>query len=119
MKNYLVTIAPRVEKYHTKESLDAEWVKIRKKIRGAEWSDVVSYEIDKRNRLHMHTMMCRKKAVQNPFQYATKEHSIHITLIDDGGYETVRNYILKNAYNEYEQEQILIMNYYQHNYGFI
>lgn len=119
MHYYIVTIAPRLEKYHSPESLDMEWAKIRRKLRGADWSDQVAYEIDSRERLHLHTIMKREKQVLNPFRYATKEHSIHMSPFPGEDYDTVLAYIKKHAYNRYEQEQILIQNYYNHHYGFL
>ncbi len=77
-----------------------------------------SYEIDSRyNQLHYHAVVEVKHRVW--YKDNSKYKGFRIHWVPIGNLCGAKEYVLKEASNKYEQEQILIKNYYCNNYGFI
>ncbi len=76
------------------------------------------YEVDKKyEQLHYHAVVEISHRVWYKDNSKFKTFRIHWSPI--GNLCGAISYILKDASNKYEQEQILIKNYYCNNYGFI
>ncbi len=114
---YLLTIRKhRVKEYVTEFDLDDVYSSVLTR-NPRLITKVYSYEIDPTYRqLHMHLI------VHSPYKITYKNNCkfnnfrIHWSPIGDQ--IGASKYITKKAYNEYEQEHILIMNYYNNHYGF-
>lgn len=116
MKEYFLTIRKhQVKDYVTKEDLDHILIclKLRLPLKVAE----VTYEMDtKYGQLHSHIILSTRKGV-----YYSKHSSINgfrVYWREIYSKEPTYGYIHKDSVNKFEQEQILITNYYRHNYGF-
>lgn len=116
---YFLTIRKfKVKEYVSPKELDAVLLTLQQlysiipKEKGA--------EIDpKYHQLHAHCIMSSTNKIRyknlsriGPFRLFWKE------IKTQHDYKKISNYIKKNAYNQYKQEEILIRNYYNHHMGF-
>lgn len=77
-----------------------------------------SFEIDKvYNQLHFHAIVTTSHYFN--FKGLTSHNGFRIYWKPVYSKKLLHHYIQKDAFNKYEQEQIIISNYYNHNYGFV
>lgn len=114
---WLLTIKQRKSGYTSVLELHEVLTSLRKRIRGADWISKVSYELDKQGILHIHTLFRRTADIRYGM-YQRPGWTIRFDRITPTTLKTVYNYICKDAYNRYEQEQILMTNWYLHHNGF-
>ncbi len=114
---YLLTIAKHQVKDYVSQN-DLLRVHTALKCRLADlYVPLVAYEISPKYRqLHMHGIALTKRAVFFKENCSILGFRIQWRKIYD--LEKAIQYVYKDAYNSYIQEQILIMNYYSHHYGF-
>ncbi len=78
----------------------------------------LAYELDpKYQQLHSHLMVQTLRTVYYKKHSSIKGFRLYWRLVVDQS--PTKRYIHKNSHNKYEQEQIIITNYYRHHYGFI
>ncbi len=81
-----------------------------------------NYEVDpKYDQLHSHAIISINQYFHFTSYNKFGEFFIHWKPIKDikNSFKTINNYLHKQAWDKYKQEQILITNHYRHNYGFI
>lgn len=115
---YLITIRKhRVKEYVNRHDLDDAYDSIM--LKNSELKTIVfSYEIDPTyKQLHMHLVVHSNYKIYYKDNSKFNGFRIHWSPIGDE--RGAIKYIFKEAYNMYEQEHILIRNYYNHHYGFV
>lgn len=118
MYKYLITIRKHQVKDYVDKSLIDE-IKMYIKLKHDSLKIIKEcYEVDKKyKQLHYHAVVEINHKVWFKDNSKYKDFRIHWSPV--GSMCGAIKYVLKEASNEYEQEQILIKNYYCHNYGFI
>lgn len=102
---YLVTIKRVKLEFCPRNYLHAHYKRIVNLLQGAQWSDVVAYELDSLNRLHLHTIVyCEKRPYLKGLQ--RKGWTIHFQEFPLSDYPRVRNYLDKVNQNPYYLDQI-------------
>ncbi len=116
MKEYFLTIRKhQVKDYVTKEDLDHILICLKLRL-PLKVSDV-TYEMDnKYGQLHSHIILSTLRSVYYKKHSSINGFRVYWRLINEK--EPTYNYMYKDSVNKFDQEQILITNYYRHNYGF-
>ncbi len=80
--------------------------------------DDVVFEIDsKYEQLHSHILLRTPKSVYYKKHSSINGFRVYWRLVVD--HKPTYDYMHKDSCNKYEQEQIIISNYYRHHYGFV
>lgn len=117
MKEYFLTIRKHnVLHYVSEENIASVMTELQKRL-PFKVIDVV-YEIDhKYDQLHSHVIIKSHKWINYKNNTSINGFRVYWKPIING--VPVKSYMHKDSCNKYEQEQILITNYYRHNYGFV
>lgn len=117
MKEYFLTIRKhQVKDYVSVQDL-LDIIELLKSRLPLEITDIV-YEIDhKYNQLHSHLIARSQKSIFYKKNSSINGFRLYWLLIDKNK-KSVLSYMHKDSYNKFEQEQIILTNYYRHNYGF-
>jgi len=117
MKEYFLTIRKHQVKDYVSDNDLSNIIELLKSRLPCEVSDLV-YEIDnKYNQLHSHLIVRSQKSIFYKKNSSINGFRLYWLLIDHNK-KAVMSYIHKDSYNKYEQEQIILTNFYRHNYGF-
>ncbi len=119
MKEYFLTIRKHnVKDYVSERNIKDITSELKNKLT-LEICDLV-YEIDDRyNQLHSHVIVKSNRSIYYKDNTSTKGFRIYWKPIPTRrDRERIVSYMHKDSCNKYEQEQIIITNYYRHNYGF-
>lgn len=117
IRNYLLTIKNNAIKYTSSEELVDQMMNLVKKMKGCEWNTEYALELDKQQRLHLHTCFTKNNGRVNPASYRRKGWTIHFDEFDD--YDKAKNYMNKQDQSKVIQQQRDAESYYHYNYGFI
>lgn len=118
MYYYLVTFKGHEYRHYSMEELDYMWTSLRKKLPGADWSDLRAYEEDSRKRMHLHVYM---RVGRKPFfpKYQVPGWSVNFTEFPLEDIDKIRSYLNKHNQCIDEVRQLFINNYSYYNYAFI
>lgn len=75
MEHYLVTIRAGALRYIPKEDIQAIYEQMKRTLKGYEWSDIYSYELDKERRWHFHTYV---KGPRKPYLKGYSKNSLYV-----------------------------------------
>lgn len=114
MVSYLVTIKNNSMKYTSPKEIYNVYNTIVKK--GGEWHSDKMLELDKHQRLHLHTVLIKDNIYFK--RYKQKGWTIHFQKIKDNDLFKIIAYIYKQGKNKYDIEQMDHVSYYAFNYGF-
>ncbi len=121
MNYFLVTIKSRGDPYTSKEELDKHYKKCINQFTAGDWSSFMCYEYPSTKRMHIHTIVCIPKRIRWTGLLKKVNCSrmyTHLKQFPYNDYFNIISYIRKQAYNIYEQEQLIQQNYYAHIYAF-
>ncbi len=117
MKEYFLTIAKHQVKDYVSE---CQITDVIKELQGKLFFRIIDvvYEIDtKYQQLHSHVLIRSRRFINYKNYTSIQGFRVYWKAVINR--DPVQGYMHKDSCNKYEQEQILITNYYRHNYGFI
>lgn len=116
MKEYFLTIAKHQVKDYVSEFNIACVIHELKRRLSFKVIDIV-YEIDRKyDQLHCHVLIRSHRFIN--YKNNTSIIGFRVYWLPVKGDKGVISYMHKDSCNKYEQEQILLTNYYRHHYGF-
>lgn len=115
---YLVTIKNNFFGYTSRQAIHKTYMETLCKGRKMEWSSIISYELDKLSRWHMHTYVRTERPVYLK-KFIKKGWTIHFQIVtDENSIPNVINYITKYSQNKYYLEQLDIRSFSTYNFMF-
>lgn len=116
MKEYFLTIAKHQVKDYVSECQITDVINELKLNLPFKVISIV-YEISRKyDQLHSHVLIKSNRYINYKLYTSIKGFRVYWLAVKDR--KPVISYMNKDSCNKYEQEQILITNYYRHNYGF-
>ncbi len=116
MREYFLTIAKhQVKDYVSEHNLKEIISELHHKLPFKVIS--VVYEMsNKYSQLHSHVLIKSRKYIN--YKQLTSIKGFRVYWLSVENREPIMSYMKKDSCNKYEQEQLLVTNYYRHHYGF-